>query len=111
MQFSIIDVSPSHILEAGIDVFNVYDDVNTSTTFLETSEISLSPNPASTFTKIIDGPDHIVHAELVNSSGVMRKLSVSDSNLTWGSLPTGQYYIRLIDNDNRIYISPIQIIR
>jgi choice-of-anchor B domain-containing protein len=111
LQFSVTDEAPGHLLEAGVDNFTLFDDVRSSVIDNRFGEISIFPNPATTSVQVLDAPDRILSAQLLDVLGRTYPVLIDGTELIFNAIPTGQYFLRLRDEADQTYISKLQIIR
>ena len=111
IQFSVTDVTPGHLLEAGVDNFRAFDDVRSSVDDSRFENINIFPNPATTSTQVLNAPDQILSAQLIDVLGRSYPVIVDGSELLFNAIPSGQYFLRLRDDADQTYISKLQVIR
>lgn len=73
------------------------------------NEISISPNPAKDFVVIKSNKSLEPTATLYNSSGQMIKKVITDNTINLKGLPTGVYFIKLIDIEGNVSAKKIII--
>ena len=111
LQLSVTDETPGHLLEAGLDNFRVFDEVSSSVDGTPFENIDIFPNPATTSTQVLNAPDQIISAQLIDVLGRSYPVIVNGSELIFNTVPSGQYFLRLRDDADQTYISKLQVIR
>jgi len=69
LQFSVLDLTPGHLVEAGVDNFRVFDEVRSSVSGTQFQDIRIFPNPATTSVQVLDAPEQIISAQLLDVLG------------------------------------------
>ena len=111
LQFSVLDLTPGHLVEAGVDNFRVFDEVRSSVSGTQFQDIRIFPNPATTSVQVLDAPEQIISAQLIDVLGRRYPVIVDGPELLFNPISNGQYFLILQDDADQTYISKLQIIR
>ena len=111
MQFSVLDLTPGHLVEAGVDNFRVFDEVRSSVSGTQFQDIRIFPNPATTSVQVLDAPEQVRSAQLIDVLGRRYPVIVDGPELLFNPIPIGHYFLILQDDADQTYISKLQIIR